>query len=192
MQGVSFWVQREVNGSEHLLCIVAIIIKRLWVVEALQFVRLEGHYHMLWHSDDVARVCNSWATFPQHGIDLQICILYINGGRYFAEGFKIQIFCCCLRNDTFTSMWLPAIISLPWLCRTTVTTSLSLQSINTFCCDWCFSRGHVFIACLYTSLLMPYGFLVVIGNSPRTFVFMGQRFTEPPHSPSPASAENNR
>lgn len=73
MQGASFWVQREVNGSEHLLPIVAIIIKRLWVVEALQFIRLEGHYHMLWHSDDVARVCNSWATFPQHGIDLQIC-----------------------------------------------------------------------------------------------------------------------
>ncbi len=97
MQGVSFWVQREVNGSEHLLRIVAIIIKRLWVVEALQFVRLEGHYHMLWHSDDVARVCNSWATFPQHGLDLQICIPYISGGCYFAQSFKIQSFCCCLK-----------------------------------------------------------------------------------------------
>lgn len=50
MQGASFWVQGEVNGSEHLLRIVVIIIKRLWVVEALQFVRLERHYHMLWHS----------------------------------------------------------------------------------------------------------------------------------------------
>lgn len=59
MQGASFWVQREVNGSEQLLRIVVIIIKRLWVVEALQFVQLERHYHMLRHSDDVAQVSTS-------------------------------------------------------------------------------------------------------------------------------------
>lgn len=56
MQGVSFWVQREVNGSEHLVPVVVIVIKRLWVAEALQFVQLEGHYHMLSHSDGIARV----------------------------------------------------------------------------------------------------------------------------------------
>lgn len=70
MQGVPFWVQREVNGLEHLLRIVAIIIKRLWVVGPLQFVRLEGHYHMLWRSDGAALESNCWTTFSQHGGDL--------------------------------------------------------------------------------------------------------------------------
>ena len=73
MQGVSFW---EVNGSEHLLRIVVIVIQRLRVAEVLQFVWLEGHYHMLLNSDGVARMSNCWATFPPHGIDLQSCILY--------------------------------------------------------------------------------------------------------------------
>ena len=83
---------------------MVIIIKRLWVVVvALQFVRLKGHYHMLWHSDAIARVYYCRATFPQHGIDLQICILYINGGCYF-ERFKIQILCCTLRNDCFAAV----------------------------------------------------------------------------------------
>lgn len=102
MQGVSFCVQRDVNGTEHLLRIVVIIIKILWVV-ALRFVQLEGHYHMLWHSDGAARVCNCWATFAQHGIDLQICIQYVIGRVLLRrELLKCRYFAA--RNTNLTTM----------------------------------------------------------------------------------------
>lgn len=42
-----------------------------------QFVRLQGHYHMLWHSHAIVRGCNCWATLPQHGVHLQIYRLYV-------------------------------------------------------------------------------------------------------------------
>lgn len=88
MHGVQFWVQRNVNGSEHLLRIVAIVIKRLWVVETLRFVKLEGHYHMLSHSDVVLLVSNHWATLLQHGILVKFAYcIFSTGASYFTVIF---------------------------------------------------------------------------------------------------------
>lgn len=198
--GVWSEVQREVNGSVHLLRIVAIVIRKLWVVRALQFVQLE----------DITICCGSlmallvsdcWTTFPQHAVDSQICILYIN------EGVILQR---VLRFKSLAALWEMSVL-LPCDCLTPryyiwyvgwgVTASLSRQSINTSCCDWCFPRWHMFTACLYSSNPTAdaqrswyRGFLFVTVNSQRTFVFMGRRLTEPFITfPFPlASAENSR
>lgn len=143
MQGILFWVQKGVNGSEHLFSVL-IIIKSLWGVGALHFVWLQKHSHTLWTSDGVVRVGHiptAWQI--AHCICMEDVILQ----RVFS--FFFFFFCCAIRNDCCTTTRLPVAILLPWGCWASVTTSPSLQSINTFCWDWCFSGSHIFTVWLY-------------------------------------------
>lgn len=83
-----FGVQKGVNGSQHLLHMVLIIIKCLWGVEALHFVGLERHPHTLWTSDDVQLL----GHIPTAWHRLADCILYMNVQHSFSREFFSPLF----------------------------------------------------------------------------------------------------
>lgn len=176
MQGVLFWVQKGVNGSEHLFRSVLIIIKSLWGVGGSALcmaAETSPHTVDLWWCASVwllGHIPTAW----------QIAYCIWMEDVILQRVFFFFLFCRAIRNDCCITTRLPVAVLLPWGCRASVTTSPSLQSINTFCWDWCFSGSHIFTVWLYIyhSLCNRHSTLsvtvVVMSNSSPTLWYQAQ------------------